>query len=1405
MRKRRHIIMAVIVMAVMMATLLPAQSAKAQDESGEGLVIGWPGWDDQYGDVLDPTQKPLGGAIGMDAARHFWITLGWNDGNGNITPISHANIDDFYIEWDGEGSPVFTMETGWWEYSERAHRNIFVEANDGLFEVCFYSVGDYTLYYDGPEAEGKSAEVCSVYIYAGFPMAGVYSEPVASEATLLGADDTWYGQAREFYILTSDYGSNDEGWIKHCKGLNCELEGDASVDLIEEDYGYKVVIADYCFDCFSIHAFATYVESHYDEESQTWNDDAPYVEDLFLNFSPQSKYGLVIANSHHEYDEVDEQSYQVADEIRASLDMEAMNGCTVYLGILKGDDSTYSITPDDINFAAYDLEGNPVDFDIKPATIWDEAAEEDVYTAGFFDISFPYAGVFRLVYTDDMGKYESDQYVTDSVWIYVQTPWIGIYTFDKEDGFILQGSDVYYGSNREYYILVNNIANANWFALPEDFECTLLNSGWAELTQIDEVTYKLVISDECTGHLDISAFCNYVYYHYEEEEDEPVRDGDEDFDRELHLIPMEKTGLVADYTHWKDNDEGPEYRPEDLHERLDLDAKNDPSITFGWKDADGNVTRISEEDIGLFKAYDLDGNEVEVTLTPSTHWDDEQDCEVPWGEGTINVRFDHTGFYKLYYDHEYEPVEGTYMTNWVYVYVRMPEVGLYSADDPTEDNLLVPSQLYTQDIREFYVYALERSREYEYKDVPGIIEEDIRFGGPWDDGSDEWMKHLSIESTENGGYKITVLPDVYDGYNICIPYESTNYYWDGEENDWEESDVWYRDFWVDLRYPDTYGLSVYCPEWGGDPWLPWFGDFNWFSIQMNMEGYSNNLIQLAWFDAEGNMTPVPLEDVDDLLLVDENGEVVWGDNIRVGTIWDEEAHETVPLNIDGLFDLTLPGVGKYTIYYMTDDMDYDPAEGTVCHDFVNIFATLPTTGVYTSQEVSEETVVGSDECCYRDGLEEYYIIIRDFANEWDINEYSINDVAIFFDYDTGVEEGFVIEECAQAELIDDHCVKVTFLPESRVTFWVNIDVAETHYWYDGAEEQWSDGNSWNWGKGISFHYDYEGIFKEYRKEKLKEAWDLLLDDDDDDCEFLVYDAVLAIMALEYDYELSMDENKAIVDGMVTDLSAALVQMRKNGWIKENGIWYYYTKGVKSTGWLKVKGTWYYLNADGAMQTGWLKDNNYWYYLADGGAMQTGWLKLGDSWYYLAEGGKMQTGWQKIGGYWYYFADGGKMQTGWQKISGYWYYFADGGKMQTGWQKIGGYWYYFADGGKMQTGWQKIGGYWYYFAEGGKMQTGWLKLSGNWYYFAEGGKMQTGWLKLNDNWYLFKDNGSMAAKEWVNGYWLNADGTWTYAPRAFWRENSKGEWYGDTSGWYAKNETIKIDGKMYTFDARGYKI
>ncbi len=63
----------------------------------------------------------------------------------------------------------------------------------------------------------------------------------------------------------------------------------------------------------------------------------------------------------------------------------------------------------------------------------------------------------------------------------------------------------------------------------------------------------------------------------------------------------------------------------------------------------------------------------------------------------------------------------------------------------------------------------------------------------------------------------------------------------------------------------------------------------------------------------------------------------------------------------------------------------------------------------------------------------------------------------------------------------------------------------------------------------------------------------------------------------------------------------------DGWIKENGIWYFYKAGDKQTGWQQDGSSWYYLDAniDNAMRTGWLQQDSNWYYLSDSGAMVTG--------------------------------------------------------------------------------------------------------------------------------------------------------------------------------------------------------
>ena len=180
------------------------------------------------------------------------------------------------------------------------------------------------------------------------------------------------------------------------------------------------------------------------------------------------------------------------------------------------------------------------------------------------------------------------------------------------------------------------------------------------------------------------------------------------------------------------------------------------------------------------------------------------------------------------------------------------------------------------------------------------------------------------------------------------------------------------------------------------------------------------------------------------------------------------------------------------------------------------------------------------------------------------------------------------------------------------------------------------------------------------------------------------------------------------------------------------------------------------------------------------------------------------GWAKDNNdYWYYLEGKSRPVTGWKQINGSWYYFNDTGDMQKEWLRLDDKKYYLGDSGAMKTGWQVVRGNWYYFDNSGVMADGWKSIGGKWYLFDEGIMLSSMWVRDNGSWFYLKSDGSMASNEYINGYWLNKDGSWTYKHKASWKKDSKGWWYGDDTGWYAKNATYRIDGKDYAFDGNGY--
>lgn len=59
------------------------------------------------------------------------------------------------------------------------------------------------------------------------------------------------------------------------------------------------------------------------------------------------------------------------------------------------------------------------------------------------------------------------------------------------------------------------------------------------------------------------------------------------------------------------------------------------------------------------------------------------------------------------------------------------------------------------------------------------------------------------------------------------------------------------------------------------------------------------------------------------------------------------------------------------------------------------------------------------------------------------------------------------------------------------------------------------------------------------------------------------------------------------------------------------------------GWLKVQDGWLYFE-DGNVKNGWIEDNGKWYYCDVYFGLRVGWVMLNNEWYYFAENGELLT-------------------------------------------------------------------------------------------------------------------------------------------------------------------------------------
>ena len=177
---------------------------------------------------------------------------------------------------------------------------------------------------------------------------------------------------------------------------------------------------------------------------------------------------------------------------------------------------------------------------------------------------------------------------------------------------------------------------------------------------------------------------------------------------------------------------------------------------------------------------------------------------------------------------------------------------------------------------------------------------------------------------------------------------------------------------------------------------------------------------------------------------------------------------------------------------------------------------------------------------------------------------------------------------------------------------------------------------------------------------------------------------------------------------------------KNGWVKENGSWFFYRNNKR------VTNTWqgsYYLKSDGKMaESEWIYDSSY------------------KAWYYLKSNGVYsRSAWQ---GSYYLKSDGKMADKEWIYDSYY------------------GSWFYIKNGGSyVNNQWYKVNGLWYSFKSGGYMERNTWK--GSYYLKSSGAMAVNEWIydSYYGSWYYLKSNGVYARDEVIQGYKLDYSGKW----------------------------------------------
>lgn len=211
-------------------------------------------------------------------------------------------------------------------------------------------------------------------------------------------------------------------------------------------------------------------------------------------------------------------------------------------------------------------------------------------------------------------------------------------------------------------------------------------------------------------------------------------------------------------------------------------------------------------------------------------------------------------------------------------------------------------------------------------------------------------------------------------------------------------------------------------------------------------------------------------------------------------------------------------------------------------------------------------------------------------------------------------------------------------------------------------------------------------------------------------------------------------------------------------------------------------------------------------------VQNGWVQEDGEYYYYENGVAVKSEWRQIGEYRYYFNyDGTMAHDGRYNFDEYTYGFDSNGHMIVGWYDFSGSdyydeWYYYDAYGHEVSGVQTINGETFLFEEwGGRLLTDYCGQQGNTLYATNGrgviidSKVMTEGLNEVNNEYFFVRDSDLVTRDWVeidgNKYYFEYDGKRVHDEECYyiWQpEETEGHYGFNSNGTLKKGWSHYID-------------